>query len=288
MDVALWFAAKCSGKVPYTLFSQGYPVVINKWVWLVLVETGNCSELFFHRTRSCCCKFCSSLHYLLSTASRGICTTPWNIWRRCSPAVTWLLSWVSWISSTSSGMPNDCHLIHGKAIGSVCVFRCFERMFGFTWFVFPIYSKRSNFITRLTPDKKQGLVVRLTHLAEVDFWREDAQQKLVEHSSHFWHTTVFLIETAKNTWLSSCRMVISICRVGVEKKMALDLQSAVKICPALWVETDFCGFAKILGPCVKGAWRSFLKLYICSPIQPVQLLFILNSMQNGRTTNRRG
>ncbi len=28
-------------------------------------------------------------------------------------------------------------------------------------------SKRSNFITKLTQDKKQGLVLRLTHLAEV-------------------------------------------------------------------------------------------------------------------------
>lgn len=29
-----------------------------------------------------------------------------------------------------------------------------------------IYSKRSNFITRLAADKKQGLIVHLTHLAE--------------------------------------------------------------------------------------------------------------------------
>ena len=30
-------------------------------------------------------------------------------------------------------------------------------------------SKRSNFINRLTLDKKQGLVIRLTHLAEVSY-----------------------------------------------------------------------------------------------------------------------
>lgn len=33
------------------------------------------------------------------------------------------------------------------------------------------FSKRSNFITRLANDKKQALIVRLTHLAEVGYFR---------------------------------------------------------------------------------------------------------------------
>ena len=32
--------------------------------------------------------------------------------------------------------------------------------------IFINYSKRSNFITRLSSEKKQGLIIRLTHLAE--------------------------------------------------------------------------------------------------------------------------
>ena len=45
------------------------------------------------------------------------------------------------------------------------------------------FSKRSNFITRLNAEKKQGLVLRLTHLAEVS--RKPRPQQTGQHLGDF-------------------------------------------------------------------------------------------------------